>query len=56
MPKTYTDLLTKQKRVWLIFYLGVKGFGQPYGSIISEKHLSKKSIQQNQFQINLSTN
>ena len=54
--KTYADLLTKQNPVWLILYLGVKSFGQTYSSIISEKHLFKQSIQQNQLQINLSTN
>ena len=54
--KTYTDLLTKQNPPWLILYLGVKSFGQPYSSVISEKHIFKQRIQQNQLQINLPTN
>ena len=56
MDKTYTDLLTKQNLVWLIFYQGVKSFDQSYSSVISEKHLFKQVIQQNQRQINFSTN
>ena len=56
MDKTYTDLLTKENLVWLIFYQGVKSFDQPYSSVISEKHLFKQVIQQNQRQINFSTN
>ena len=35
---------------------GVKSFGQPYGSIICEKHFFFFFIQTNQFQINLCTN
>ena len=49
-------LLTKQNPVWLILYLGMKSSGQHYGSIISDKHLFKQGIQQNQIQIYLSIN
>ena len=49
-------LLRKQNSAWLILYLGVKSFGQHYVPIVSDKHLFKQGIQQNQFQINLSIN
>ena len=46
----------KRNPASLTLYVEVKSLDQPYSSIISDKYLFKQSIQQNLFQISLSTN